>query len=300
MTYLITKHDYKHLHAISGLLAILNFIYNIYNLIFFNSNKLNIYLVANNLFLALLSLQFKLPEKRNLDKPMIWKEFRLHSILFTFRHTSITILSLLKLDYYIVKHFIIIITLYLADLITQKYGNNEIRTTNYMPYSNDLDQDSIIKIKRSYTKKQFGATIFCILNSIDCNYLPLYGIQSAPFMMTLVRKDKVSTKMYHIIYSLSLQLPFYLYFIFIRKLQFGINDLIFAIYYKIIYDLRIKFKLNKYILWNITLPIFYYIYYYNTLSNYNSNYLSYFIIIRQIIIDYNIYKKLYITKIIYN
>ena len=134
MTYLITKHDYKHLHAISGLIAILNFIYNIYNLIFFNSNKLNIYLVANNLFLALLSLQFKLPEKRNLDKPMIWKEFRLHSILFTFRHTSITILSLLKLDYYIVKHFIIIITLYLADLITQKYGNYEIRTTNYMPY----------------------------------------------------------------------------------------------------------------------------------------------------------------------
>lgn len=295
MSYLITKHDYKHLHAISGLVAILNFIYNILNLIIYNSNKLTIYLVFNNLLLPLLSLQFKLPEKRNLDKPMIWKEFRLHSILFTFRHTSITILSLLNLDYYIIKHFIIILTLYLADLITKTYGNNEIRTTNYMPYSNNLDNDSIMKIKNSYTKKQFGATIFCILNSSDCNYLPLYGIQSAPFMMTLVRKGKVNTNIYHIVYSLTLQLPFYLYFIFVRKLEFGINDLIFAIYYKIVYDLRIKLKLNKYILWNTTLPIFYYIYYNNTFQNYNSNYLSYFIIIRQIIIDYNIYKKLYIN-----
>lgn len=108
MSYLITKHDYKHLRAISGLVAILNFIYNILNLIVYNSNKLTIYLVFNNLLLALLSLQFKLPEKRNLDKPMIWKEFRMHSILFTFRHTSITILSLLNLDYYIIKHFVII------------------------------------------------------------------------------------------------------------------------------------------------------------------------------------------------
>ena len=295
MSYLITKHDYKHLHAISGLVAILNFIYNILNLIIYNSNKLTIYLVFNNLLLALLSLQFKLPEKRNLDKPMIWKEFRLHSILFTFRHTSITILSLLNLDYYIIKHFIIILTLYLADLITKTYGNKEIRTTNYMPYSDNLDNDSIMKIKESYTKKQFGATIFCILNSSDCNYLPLYGIQSAPFMMTLVRKGKVNTNMYHIVYSLTLQLPFYLYFIFVRKLEFGINDLIFAIYYKIVYDLRIKLNLNKYILWNISLPIFYYIYYNNSFQNYNSNYLSYFIIIRQIIIDYNIYKKLYIN-----
>ena len=67
MSYLITNHDYKHLHAISGLIAILNFIYNIYNLIIYNSNKLTIYLVFNNLLLALLSLQFKLPEKRPKD-----------------------------------------------------------------------------------------------------------------------------------------------------------------------------------------------------------------------------------------
>lgn len=164
-----------------------------------------------------------------------------------------------------------------------------------MPYSDNLDDDSIMKIKKSYTKKQFGATIFCILNSSDCNYLPLYGIQSAQFMMTLVRKGKVNTNMYHIVYSLTLQLPFYLYFIFVRKLEFGINDLIFAIYYKIVYDLRIKLNLNKYILWNISLPIFYYIYYNNIFQNYNSNYVSNFIIIRQIIIDYNIYKKLYIN-----
>lgn len=105
--------------------------------------------------------------------------------------------------------------------------------------------------------------------------------------MTLVRKGKIQTNTYHIIYSISLLLPFYLYFIFVRQLEFSISDIIFGIFYDIIFTLRCNYKINKYILWNI---IFYYMYY-----NYSSNILGYIIVLRQIIIDYNIYKCLIYT-----
>lgn len=277
MTYLFTHHDYLHLHAISGFLVIANFIYIFYNIVLYGSGNYNVLLCANHSFLGLLALQFSLPIKRNFEKPMIWKEFRLHSILLT----------LYNFDYYIIKHFVIIITLYCADIITNNYGDNNYRTTNSMPYCDHLDINSINKIKISYTKKQFGATLFCILHSPDCNFLPLYGLQSAPFMMTLVRKGKIQTNTYHIIYSISLLLPFYLYFIFVRQLEFSISDIIFGIFYDIIFTLRCNYKINKYILWNI---IFYYMCY-----NYSSNILGYIIVLRQIIIDYNIYKCLIYT-----
>jgi hypothetical protein len=280
MTYLFTHHDYLHLHTISGFLVIANFIYIFYNIVLYGSGNYNVLLCANHSFLGLLALQFSLPTKRNFEKPMIWKEFRLHSILFT----------LYNFDYYIIKHFVIIITLYCADIITNNYGDNNYRTTNSMPYCDHLDINSINKIKISYTKKQFGATLFCILHSPDCNFLPLYGLQSAPFMMTLVRKGKIQTNTYHIIYSISLLLPFYLYFIFVRQLEFSISDIIFGIFYDIIFTLRCNYKINKYILWNIILPIFYYMCY-----NYSSNILGYIIVLRQIIIDYNIYKCLIYT-----
>jgi hypothetical protein len=291
MTYLFTHHDYLHLHAISGFLVIANFIYIFYNIVLYGSGNYNVLLCINHSILGLLALQFSLPTKRNFEKPMIWKEFRLHSILFTFRHVFLTILTLYNFDYYIIKHFVIIITLYCADIITNNYGDNNVRTTNSMPYCDHLDIDSINKIKISYTKKQFGATLFCILHSPDCNFLPLYGLQFAPFMMTLVRKGKIQTNTYHIIYSISLLLPFYLYFIFIRQLEFSISDMIFGIFYDMVFTLRCNYKINKYILWNIILPIFYYVYYYNG-YNYSSNILGYIIIFRQIIIDYNIYKCL--------
>jgi len=262
MTYLFTHHDYLHLHAISGFLVIVNFIYIFYNIVLYGSGNYNVLLCANHSILGLLALQFSLPTKRNFEKPMIWKEFRLHSILFT----------LYNFDYYIIKHFVIIITLYCADIITNNYGDNNSRTTNSMPYCDHLDIDSINKIKLSYTKKQFGATLFCILHSPDCNFLPLYGLQFAPFMMTLVRKGKIQTNTYHIIYSISLLLPFYLYFIFVRQLEFSISDIIFGIFYDIVFTLRCNYKINKYILWNIILPIFYYMYYYNSYNiktNYN-------------------------------
>lgn len=165
---------------------------------------------------------------------MIWREFQLHSILFSCRHVFLTIITLLELwptnlikDYKklallsecIIKYLIIIGFIKVAAIITEKYGDKNKRTTNAMPYPENMKEYQIEKIKYEYAKKQFGATILAVFSGelgSSLNFAPLYAIQSAPFMMTLVRKGKCDTIHYHRIYSATLLYPLYLYHVILR------------------------------------------------------------------------------------
>ena len=118
--------------------------------------------------------------------------------------------------------------------------NNTVSLTNFLSYTDKLSKDSlqlyyskldnqlknskngialknsfeIQKIKYEYAKKQFGATIMAVFSgelSATLNFAPLYAIQSAPFMMTLVRKGKCNSTHYHIVYAFTLIYPLYLY-----------------------------------------------------------------------------------------
>ena len=74
---LITKHDPFHIHKILGVLVLLHYAYR-FVLLF---------------RLSWSSLLLPLPSKRNFSEPMIWPEFRLHSIVFATRHIVTSILS---------------------------------------------------------------------------------------------------------------------------------------------------------------------------------------------------------------
>ena len=114
--------------------------------------------------LPITSLTIPLPEKRNFTSPMIWKEFRLHSILFSCRHSILTIITLLELwptqleifknyklyalfSESILKYIAIISCIKIASIITAKYGDTEKRTTNAMPYTEHVTEYEIEKIK---------------------------------------------------------------------------------------------------------------------------------------------------------
>ena len=56
-----------------------------------------------------------------------------------------------------------------------------------------MSQDTIKGIKNMYARAQFGATKLIILQDPTLNFVALLGIQMAPFLMTLVRKGKIST-----------------------------------------------------------------------------------------------------------
>ena len=234
MANLITNHDPFHVHKILGLSVLLHFIYRFYLVATtggaFSYPKEPTYIsicgVLLHGVLSWSSLLLPLPTKRNFLKPMIWPEFRYHSILFATRHVLSTIFTLANCwpsssssnnDNQVVlncisRGTIIIGTVKLASYITSKHGNKTHRTTNTMPYPNNVSSIQETNIKRMYTAAQFGATITCFMNDPTMQFVPLLGIQMAPLLMTLVRKGRISTTTYHRVYSISLSLGYIVIF----------------------------------------------------------------------------------------
>ena len=281
MAYLFTNHDKYHLHKTLGLLSIINFVLRFYYAIVYGTSfpsfESKIFSCSSVLVHALLpitSLTIPLPEKRNFTSPMIWKEFRLHSILFSCRHSILTIITLLELwptqleifknyklyalfSESILKYIAIISCIKIASIITAKYGDTEKRTTNAMPYPEHVTEYEIEKIKYEYAKKQFGATIMAVFSgelSASLNFAPLYAIQSAPFMMTLVRKGKCNSAHYHMVYSLTLIYPLYLYHVTLRKFYSQFADFAICYLYIFAYSMRIKGGWDNKKIWAIVIP----------------------------------------------
>ena len=281
MAHLFTNHDKYHIHKTLGFLAVANFILRFYYAIIYGTSfppfETKVFSCSSVLIHALLpiaSLSIPLPEKRNFTSPMIWKEFRLHSILFSCRHSILTIITLLELwptqleifknyklyalfSESILKYIAIISCIKIASIITAKYGDTEKRTTNAMPYPEHVTEYEIQKIKYEYAKKQFGATIMAVFSgelSASLNFAPLYAIQSAPFMMTLVRKGKCNSSHYHMVYSLTLIYPLYLYHVTLRKFYSQFADFAICYLYIFAYSMRIKGGLDNKKIWAIVVP----------------------------------------------
>lgn len=289
MAHLFTNHDKYHIHKTLGLLAFCNFLLRFYYAIAygtsfpsFESKAFSCSCVLIHALLPIASLTIPLPEKRNFTGPMIWKEFQLHSILFSCRHVLLTVITLLELwptqsrAFAIIlhetkggkgiaiilecfmKYLIIIGVIKVAAVITEKCGDKELRTTNAMPYPGYLTEYEKTRIKCEYAKKQFGATIFAVFSgelASSLNFAPLYAIQSAPFMMTLVRKGKCETVHYHRVYSATLLYPKYLYHIILRGFYSQFADFVICYLYIFSYTMRIKYNWNNMKMWAIVVPV---------------------------------------------
>jgi len=289
MAHLFTNHDKYHIHKTLGLLAFCNFILRFYYAIAygtsfppFESKAFSCSCVLIHALLPIASLSIPLPDKRNFAGPMIWKEFQLHSILFSCRHVLLTVITLLELwptqslefsgisggtkcrkeiaimSECVIKYLIIIGVIKVAAVITEKYGDKEVRTTNAMPYPGYLTEYEKTRIKCEYAKKQFGATIFAVFSgelASSLNFAPLYAIQSAPFMMTLVRKGKCETVHYHRVYSATLLYPLYLYHVILRGFYSQFADFVICYIYIFSYTMRIKYSWNNMKMWAIAVPV---------------------------------------------
>jgi len=328
MAHLFTNHDKYHIHKTLGLLAFCNFILRFYYAIVygtsfpsFESKVFSGSCVLIHALLPIASLTIPLPEKRNFSGPMIWKEFQLHSILFSCRHVLLTLITLLELWptqsrafskgiaimlESVIKYLMIIGFIKVAAVITEKYGDKEVRTTNAMPYPGYLTEYEKTRIKCEYAKKQFGATIFAVFSgelASSLNFAPLYAIQSAPFMMTLIRKGKCETVHYHRVYSAMLLYPKYLYHIILRGFYSQFADFIICYLYIFSYTMRIKYNWNNMKIWAITVPVVILalnvipdiekrIIVDNTITSFLRYYCSIYSVYKEVMRDYYVYKPL--------
>ena len=226
MANLFTSHDPYHIHKSLGLASLLNYIFRFYYLVIYGTAFPKhepliqaICCVLLHGILSASSMFLPLPVKRNFSSPMIWPEFRLHSITFAMRHVIATTLTLSRawpphpIGEAFMQFGLIIITSQCASWITKELGDKEKRTTNSMSYPSWITQDMQNGIKDMYIRAQFGATKTIILGDPTLTYFPLLGIQMAPLLMTLVRKGKITSITYHRIYSLSLTMSYVALFV---------------------------------------------------------------------------------------
>lgn len=264
---LVTHEDKFHLHKIFGCVSLVNYFYLLFD--FFYSGAVAKMTLRNidssfigltwvHSILSLSALQFLIPRTRTGIIPMIWQEFRAHSIVFAVR--SFVLINLL---YFIAKKSdiksdvwynvitgcvrlgVVLLAMKFADLSTEYLRENKKETTTAtMPYWSDCPANVQSAIKYFYTHSQFMATFVCIFGEIPYILAVAFPIQFASFMMTLVRKNIISSFWYHMLYGGSL-LAVYLINAFDIILYPVILIGILLIY------LRVNMKMNKYVLWTI-------------------------------------------------
>ena len=250
---LITKEDGLHIHKILGGIILVNYCYRyFYYILIGNMNftsYFDIYLLCLHGLLSTSSLIFHISGVRNPQQPMIYPEYRMHSIIFALRSICCCIIHFYNYNY---KYIMLISgsTFILADIITFYYNPSDKnckngKTMRNMPFNKEitLEEQNNITVMHSY--HQIGASLY-MFGNIDTAFSPMFAIQIAAFLMTLVRKGIINSYIWHLIYSLSLWLNYILYTSF-SPAFFILMQLIVINHINIIF----KYKINKYVAWSI-------------------------------------------------
>jgi hypothetical protein len=258
---LFTKEDFNHIHKFIGFGALLHYIYRMY--LFVTTGTMQFYdtyatafFISLHAVLSLSSLIFKIPDYRIKSGPMIYPEFRLHSIVFALRSITVMLILFISRHFNIVfplylRGFVVIITMILADLITDSF-KHQGTTMRGMPFPDYVTSKQRDLINSYYSISQIFATaqmIFCY--RLDEAFLVLFPIQIAAFLMTCVRKSIISAGAWHFYYATALGLN-YICCPFLRVTvdNSGQYGFFFPVAFMAIF-VRFNYpKVNKYLIWS--------------------------------------------------
>ena len=256
--------NHFHVHRYVGIAVLLNYLYRV-GLRYttgkpFGDNEASLevlFVILMHSALSLTSLLFHIPKRRNRSNPMIWPEFRWHSILFACRSfvammwvwTCLRVGIELNSVLAIVGRLAIVWTnLILADMVTAYYKKMALllkddSTMSGMPYPKDWSQSTQDAFTTVYASLQFIATSAVMLNFNQYTLLmSAIPVQLAAFLMTCVRKSIMSAKGWHYWYSFS--------FLLALSSITNVKDLaINLVYGAALYSLRRYLRCSKYILW---------------------------------------------------
>ena len=260
MTKLITSEDPFHIHKTLGSLSAIHFIYRFYLACFAPDHDMGLASPAAvpwvmiHAALSMTSLFFHIPQNRVKGAPMIWPEFRLHSILFAMRSIVVILLEPMFGKY--VRPASVIGTLFAADAVSAYYKkqgriNPDQTTMRNMPFPDNTPATVIKYINMFYSVSQVFATMNVLVHSHNAIFLTLFPIQFAAFWMTLVRKGFITSKQWHIFYTASL-LSNYVY---ACMTSLDISSHIYRGVGLAFIIARFRFSVNKYALWAGTILI---------------------------------------------
>ncbi|KAL9178761.1 hypothetical protein ACHAXT_003892 [Thalassiosira profunda] len=232
-TKLFTHEDPRNLHKSCGLFVLLHYLFRFYQMLFGdvsagfgqrNGAGPSAWIMTCLLPHALLSLSSLIfrtvPKERIVGAPMIWKEFRMHSIIFASRSLVGSVCSWTSVFFdhaptvrkiaVVVNSMSVLGALYAADMATERLrACTTESTTATMPYWEDCSMATQRRFKQFYAYCQFMATLAVLAMANPCwSFSVMLAIQLAAFLMTMVRKGIISTRTYHGVYTISLILPY--------------------------------------------------------------------------------------------
>lgn len=226
----------------------------------FTPTFLSVLTLAIHVLLHATSFQFDLPNRRLESKPMIWNEFRAHNMIFAYRHICATLLGIWLPDFWWKHPGILSIALKvgllcavckIADVATEKLGNEEKRTTNAMPYPTKTAENVEQMAKWFYAKSQFAATSLAAFGPPFLAFGPILAIEAASFLMTLVRKGIIDSVHYHSIYTFTLFIMGPAMLVAMHFPDPLVKEAVFramcACYISV--ELRMNYGFNKYLAW---------------------------------------------------
>lgn len=247
---LVTKEDPYFIHKILGVVSFCNFVYRYYLLLSYGemmmTSPIDIALITCHGALSASSLIFHIPKKRHATLPMIYPEFRLHSIAFGLRSVVCCFIDYYGNEYKLYyKMAACIGTMGIADTITKSYAEPGDTTMRAMPFASSTSIEERNKITRFHSNSQIFATLLMLYN-METAFSPLFAIQIAAFLMTMVRKGFINPNTWHILYSLALMINVF------TSITLLPSDLITICIAKYMFShMRFQMKMNKYIGWLI-------------------------------------------------
>lgn len=243
-------------HKVFGFLSIMSFFYR-YGVLYpehgdlhFTGNFLDWCNLLVLIGIPISALQFDVPAKRMMRKPMvIWEEYRLHAIVFSLRGFSVYAFGLLcNVEYYrwllqfcfIMGHHLVV------DEITRRHGDPNHTTVRVG--NNDIHKETGITraIKRSYSLYQFIALASHLLPheiyTPELGFNAFIAVSSSAFLMTLYRKRIIRGRTHFLIYTFCLMLSIYHIIRVFPQIWFLATVVAGFV-------LRVKFRLSKYAIW---------------------------------------------------
>jgi hypothetical protein len=172
---------------------------------------------------------------------------RLHAIVFTSRSIAVYIFGIVRpFEGTVMENILLTTTVLsfhlLADYVTKKHGSKDGSTT---VRNTDNQTQDIQAVLRFYALYQFSALASHLVpsdNLMALGFNSLIAIQSSAFLMTLYRKSVITYVSHGLWYSLCLVISFYH---IVRLIGTPMNYLKLSL----VYTLRTKFHVSKYILW---------------------------------------------------
>jgi hypothetical protein len=261
---LFTPEDEYLIHKTLGFLSLLSYLYRYFYVLpttgnlGFEGTWLDLATLALHFFLSFSSLIFHVIKYRMPTRPLIiYEEYRLHAIVFTARGIAVSLVGMYMQNMQGSEEEIflrrcilggVLLSLHLlVDYITHLYGTKGVTAVR-----ND-GKLTFQYLGLFYSYYQFAALASHITWNArlgDLGFNTLIAIQSSAFLMTLKRKSLIRWYSHAFWYSLALALSYFV--------MWSIKGSVFFLYPAGLFFLRVKFGVDKYILWAAYAFAFYY------------------------------------------